>query len=89
MDFQQLLQSITPDTYAALRRAVELGKWPNGDRLTREQRELCMQAVIAYDARNKPEAERVGHIPPREHTHCGGTGDVAEAEEEKPLTWKN
>lgn len=87
MDFKQLLQSITPDTYAALKRAVELGKWPSGERLTREQRELCLQAVIAYDASNKPESERVGYIAPREHTHCGGDGDVAD--EPRPLTWKN
>jgi len=87
MDFERLLQSINPGTYAALKRAVELGKWPSGERLTREQRELCLQAVIAYDVRNKPESERVGFIPPKVHSHCGGTGEVAD--EEKPLTWTN
>lgn len=87
MNFKQLLESITPDTYASLKRAVELGKWPNGDRLTAEQRELCLQAVIAYDMRNKPEHERVGYIAPKEHTHCGGEGEVAD--EPRPLTWRN
>lgn len=75
IDLQSLLDNITPDVYAALRRAVELGKWPNGVRLTAEQRETCMQAVIYYDGRYKPEQERVGYIQPKEHEHCGSEGD--------------
>lgn len=88
MNFKQLLESISPETYAALKRAVELGKWPNGERLTTEQRELCLQAVIAYDMRNKPESERVGYIAPKAHTHCGGEGEVA-GDEPQTLTWRN
>src|SRR5690606_37711830 len=50
MDYQQLLKTLTPDIYENLKRAVELGKWPNGEPLTPEQRETCLQAVIAWDA---------------------------------------
>jgi uncharacterized protein YeaC (DUF1315 family) len=81
-DLQALLDNITPDVYEALKRAVELGKWPNGVRLTSEQRETCLQAVIYYDGRCKPEQERVGfihpkeeHGQPKEHEHCGSDGD--------------
>ena len=48
MDFQQLLNSITPDIYERFKRAVELGKWPDTRPLTQEQRALCMQAIIAH-----------------------------------------
>ena len=74
-DLQDLLDNITPDVYEALKRAVELGKWPNGVRLTAEQRETCLQAVIYYDGRFKPTNERVGYIQPKEHEHCGSEGD--------------
>lgn len=74
-DLQTLLDNITPDIYTALKRAVELGKWPNGVRLSAEQRETCLQAVIWYDARHKPEHERVGFIQRDEHEHCGSEGD--------------
>ena len=74
-DLQALLDNITPDVYEALKRAVELGKWPNGVRLTAEQRETCLQAVIYYDGRFKPANERVGYIQPKEHEHCGSEGD--------------
>ena len=40
MNYQQLLQSMTPDTYQRIKRALELGKWPDGQRLTPEQREV-------------------------------------------------
>jgi uncharacterized protein YeaC (DUF1315 family) len=74
-DLQALLNNITPEVYEALKRAVELGKWPNGVRLTAEQRETCLQAVIYYDGRHKREHERVGYIQPQEHEHCGSEGD--------------
>lgn len=65
MDFQQLIESITPEIYNNLKTAVEVGKWPDGSRLTPEQREHSIQAVIAYDARHKAEEERVGYIAPK------------------------
>lgn len=76
MDLQSLLESITPEIYESLKRAVELGKWPNGERLSSEQRELCMQAVLYYDTRNFSERERIGFIDREQHDHCGSEGDA-------------
>lgn len=86
MNFNDLFDSITPEIYQSLKRAVELGKWPNGEKLTREQRDNCMQAVIAYELKNLPEEQRSGYIPPKSHTHCGGEGEISEPEE-SPLKW--
>lgn len=60
--FEELVAGMTPEIHASLKLAVELGKWPNGDRLTPQQVELCLQAVIAWDLKNLPEAERVAYI---------------------------
>ncbi|HSB95796.1 MAG TPA: DUF1315 family protein [Spongiibacteraceae bacterium] len=62
MDFNQLIDDITPDIYRNLKRAVEIGKWPDGRVLTAEQRALSMQAVIAFEARHLDERERTGFI---------------------------
>ncbi len=62
MDFDNLIESITPETYENLKRAMELGKWADGTRLKPEQKEYVMQAIIAYGERNLPEQERVGFI---------------------------
>ena len=64
MDLKQLLNSITPDIYSRLKLGVEIGKWPDGKSLTSEQKELCMQAIIAYE-QNKPEDQRTGYVPPK------------------------
>lgn len=88
MDYQQLINTMTPDIYQNLKRAVELGKWPNGEKLSPEQRHTCLQAVIAYDHRHKPEEERVGFIHTKKHVHCGSDGDVAGLDEPQPLKWK-
>ncbi len=63
MNFEKMIQAMSPEVYQSLKRAVELGKWPNGERLSQEQRETSLRAVIAYEhARNMPDAERVGFI---------------------------
>ncbi len=62
MTYEELIQAMTPDMHASLKRAVELGKWPDGRRLTPEQKDICLRAVIAYDLEHKPTEERVGFI---------------------------
>lgn len=65
-EFQQalkeLVENITPEIHANLKRAIELGKWENGERLSQEQKENCLQAVIAYDEQNLAEEDRVAYI---------------------------
>ncbi|MBN7797991.1 YeaC family protein [Parahaliea mediterranea] len=84
MDYRQLIDSMTPEVYRDLKRAVELGKWPDGRRLTPEQREHCLQAVIAWGQRNLPEGERVGYID-RGHK----AGEVCDDPAPQPLSWRD
>lgn len=86
MNLQQLLASLTPEIHRNLQRAVELGKWPDGKRLSHEQRELCMQAVIAYERRHLPPEQQTGYIEPKPHTHCA-SDDHHHADEPAPLKW--
>ncbi|RZQ56827.1 DUF1315 domain-containing protein [Pseudidiomarina tainanensis] len=62
MQFDDLVSSITPDIFERLLQAVELGKWPDGVKLSDEQREHSIQLVMAYQARYCPSEEpfRVG-----------------------------
>ncbi len=61
---QDMLQMITPEVYDNIKRAVEIGKWLDGTKLDAAQRELCMQALIAYERKHLPEEERSGYIAP-------------------------
>ena len=80
MDFTELLASLDADTCERLRRALELGRWPDGRVVTTQQRELCMQAVIAYDYRHRETHERVGYIDkgPKSSAMDG----------QRPLSWR-
>lgn len=43
-----------------------LGRWPNGQALTKEQREISMEAVLRYEAKSSiPDNQRVGYIEPK------------------------
>ena len=57
---EALIDTITPEIHDRLQSAIELGKWEDGGRLSPEQVEYCMQAVILYEARHLPEETRTG-----------------------------
>lgn len=75
-----MIDNMSPDVYEKIKLAVELGKWPNGVRLTAEQKELCLQAVITFDYANKGEDERVGFIDRNAHLGCSSKKDTLEHE---------
>lgn len=64
--FNEMIKNITPDIYRSLKLAVEIGKWADGNKLTAEQRELSLQAMIAWEVQNLPEEERTGYMGPQE-----------------------
>lgn len=83
MEYKQMIEAMTPEIYQSLKRAVELGRWPDGRPVTREQREHAMQAIIAWGERHLEEAERVGYID-RGHK----AGETCDDPPETPLNWK-
>jgi uncharacterized protein len=82
MDIETLVSRLGPEEYEALRRAVELGKWPDGRRLSGEDREMLMQAMIAWEAKHLPEHQRTGHM---EAPDCGSAPE--HLDEHTPLKW--
>lgn len=62
MQFEDLLASITPETFTRLVTAVETGRWPDGVALTEAQKENTIQLVMAYQAKYCPSDEpfRIG-----------------------------
>lgn len=83
----RMLQVLTPEIVDNFRRAIELGKWADGQKLSREQVATCLQAVIAWEARNLPEHERAGYIAKEEKEGevCDTPHDHAADEAEKPV----
>ena len=81
MSFEQLLNNLNPQIVASLKRAIELGKWPNGVSLAPEQRQLCAEAVANWEQQHLPAEARVGYVPPKK-TPCADKGD-----EEQKLNW--
>jgi uncharacterized protein YeaC (DUF1315 family) len=65
-NFAEMIENITPDIYESLKLAVEIGKWSDGRKLTQEQKELSLQAVIAWELQNLPEDQRTGYMGPQE-----------------------
>ncbi len=81
MKYEDLLDQLTPELLSAFRKALETGRWPDGRPLNDEQREHCMQAVIAYEQKHLPERERVGFIDK------GRKAPQKNRDESAPLRW--
>ncbi|NNM51616.1 MAG: DUF1315 family protein [Pseudomonadales bacterium] len=54
--------SLDADVIASLRRAIELGKFPDGRRLTAEESGMCMQVVIAWEVKHLSAEQRTAYI---------------------------
>ena len=61
---EELITLMTEETYKLVKTAVELSKWEDGTRLTKEQIEHCLQILILYEARHLPEDRQVGNSIP-------------------------
>ncbi|SDF73376.1 hypothetical protein SAMN05216571_101442 [Onishia taeanensis] len=90
MTFDKMVQQMTPDIYESLKQAVSLRKWPDGRVLSAEQVELCLEAVIKYEAEHgvSPD-QRVGYL---DRTSCGSDADSAQGSAsngEESLKWVN
>lgn len=90
MDLEKILQALNPEIIEKFKDALALGKWPDGRSLSVEQKEICMQAVIAYEQKYLPEHERTGYVPPK-NSAC----DTTDHRHDDPdsanntLTWVN
>jgi len=80
MSFEELLNNLNPQIIGSLKRAIELGKWPNGVALSDRQRSLCAEAVANWERRNLPAEAQVGYVPPKK-IPC------ADKDEEQKLSW--
>ena len=83
MDYRQMIDTMSPEIYRSLKRSLEIGRWPDGNAMTSEQRENALQAVIAWGERHLPPTERVGYID-KGHK----AGDTCDDPVETPLNWK-
>ena len=76
MDKHSILASLTLEVVDKFRMAIELGKWPDGRKLSPEQRETCMQAVMIWEHEHLPTTERTGFL----HKPIAADGSVVGAE---------
>lgn len=84
MTFDKMVAQMTPAMYDSFKQAIALRKWPDGQRLSQEQTELCLEAVMKYEvAHDIPENERVGYL------ERGGYGTDDEAGESDTIKWMN
>ena len=82
MNYQEYVDSLTPDMIDRLRRGVETGRWPDGRALTPEQREHSLQAIIAWEETHLPEEQRVGYID-----RGSKSAEASNAPAESTLRW--
>lgn len=64
-NFATAVAGLDRATYENLRRALELGRWPDGRALAPGQRDICMETVLKWEALHLPPEQRTGYIEPK------------------------
>ena len=57
-----LIDKLTAETVNNLKRMVELGKKPDGQKLSNQDLESCMAAILLWEEKHLSESERSGYI---------------------------
>ncbi|MCY4330566.1 MAG: DUF1315 family protein [Endozoicomonadaceae bacterium] len=65
-NISELVDQLTPEIVDNLKTMVELGKKPEGEKLSSHELESCMEVVIHWEAKNLPQAQQSGYIA----QHC-------------------
>lgn len=79
MNLNAMLEILDENIVERLKTAIEIGKWPNGNAITAEQRQICMHAVMAWEYTHLPIQQRTGYIEkPKsvDHGHVDTDDDV-------------
>lgn len=85
MNIDDICSKLNPEIVIRFKRAIETGYWPDGKKLSAEQTETCMQAVIAYEYKNVPKEQHTGYVPPKEDP-CGDKN--VDDKKDQPLKWQ-
>ncbi len=88
--FKETIQAMNEETYLALRKGVEIGKWPNGMALTQAQRETSMRAVLAYEAFHQVSADQQTGFVDTASSDCHDSegNHIANPDQETILKWQ-
>jgi uncharacterized protein YeaC (DUF1315 family) len=63
MTVDELIKAMTPDMYRNMKSALELSRWPDGRKMEKDQKPLCMEALIRYEnIIDLPAEQRIGYM---------------------------
>lgn len=83
MNKDQILQAITPQIYERFKSAIEIGRWPDGNALSDEQKKLCMEAIITFEHAHLTKEQHTGYVPPKPSA-C----ESLPPEQDETIKWK-
>ena len=87
VNYDELISQLSPEVYGNFKRAIELGKWPDGNKVSSYQKEHCIAAIIAYEKKYLPEKDRVGYIDRGTKSEGELCNDELNDNTIKPLKW--
>lgn len=61
-EFYQKSQQLSPEIYQQFKLALEQGKWPDGQLVSKKQTAILTEAIIIYDNANLPAGQRIGEL---------------------------
>lgn len=58
-----LIKTMTPEVFQTMKGSLELSRWPDGRKMDKAQKVLCMEALLRYeDMTDMPAELRIGYM---------------------------
>jgi uncharacterized protein len=76
VDYTKIVSQLTPEVIKKLTLAIEIGRWDNGDKLTQEQLETSMQAVMIWQAQQSKSDDSLNETTTPEPFVIGSNGEL-------------
>lgn len=63
MTVDELIKAMTPEVFQNMKQSLELSRWPDGRKMDKDQKVLCMEALIRYEEMvDMPADQRIGYM---------------------------
>ncbi|MGJ3494262.1 hypothetical protein PsalN5692_02973 [Piscirickettsia salmonis] len=85
MNYETLINALDITTIEKMKHALETGKWADGNPLSAQEQERCMQLILAFEQQHQPDKDLEADYNPRKQTPCASKQSASNMHIEQPL----
>ncbi|ODN43410.1 DUF1315 family protein [Piscirickettsia litoralis] len=86
MSYETLISALDISTITKMKEALEIGKWADGNPLSADEKDRCMQLILAFEQQQNPKQDLEDDYNPRKQTPCASKQSATVVESQATKT---